>query len=74
MEHLKAVTTLHNRREVDKTIYSKAINAIGPRATPIQSHGERPSMSVKNSEEERNVKKDKSVNNEKVGGKAHEGA
>ncbi|XP_057503550.1 uncharacterized protein LOC130787104 [Actinidia eriantha] len=73
MEHLKAVTTLRSGREVDKTIYPKVTNATGLRTAPIQSHGERPSVSVEKLEEERNVKKDESVENEQVGGKAHEG-
>ncbi|GFS34944.1 hypothetical protein Acr_00g0036900 [Actinidia rufa] len=68
MEHLKAVTTLRSGREVDKTIYPKATNVMGPRVAPTLSHGERPSVS-----EERNVEKDESVENEQVGVKAHEG-
>ncbi|GFS32280.1 hypothetical protein Acr_00g0021700 [Actinidia rufa] len=68
MEYLKDVTTLRSGRQVDKTIYLKATNAIGPRAAPTLSHGKRPSVS-----EERNVEKDESVENEQVGGKTHEG-
>ncbi|GFY82758.1 hypothetical protein Acr_02g0009980 [Actinidia rufa] len=74
MEHLKVVTTLCSGREVDKTIYLKATNAIGLRVAPTPSHGEKLSVSAENLEEEINVKKDKSVKNEKVEGKAHEGA
>ncbi|XP_057487086.1 uncharacterized protein LOC130773154 [Actinidia eriantha] len=67
MEHLKAVTTLRSGREVDKT------NTTGLRAAPIPSYGERPNVSVEKLEEERNVEKDESVENDQVGGKAHEG-
>ncbi|XP_057505411.1 uncharacterized protein LOC130788662 [Actinidia eriantha] len=73
MENLKAMTTLRSGREVDKAIYPKVTNAIGLRTALIPSHGKRPSVSVDNLEEERYVEKDKSVENEQVGGKAHEG-
>ncbi|GFY88672.1 hypothetical protein Acr_06g0006120 [Actinidia rufa] len=73
MEHLKAVTTLGSGREVDKTIYPKVTNTTGLRTAPIPSYGERPNVSVEKLEEERNVEKDKSVENDQVGGKAHEG-
>ncbi|GFY82766.1 hypothetical protein Acr_02g0010060 [Actinidia rufa] len=73
MEHLKAVTTLRSGREVDKTIYPKVTNTTGLRTAPIPSYGERPNVSVEKLEEERNVEKDESVENDQVGGKAHEG-
>ncbi|GFZ10975.1 hypothetical protein Acr_22g0003730 [Actinidia rufa] len=73
MEHLKAVTTLRSGREVDKTIYPKVINTTSLRTAPIPSYGERPNVSVEKLEEETNVKKDESVENDQVGGKAHEG-
>ncbi|GFZ14160.1 hypothetical protein Acr_24g0003500 [Actinidia rufa] len=73
MEHLKAVTTLRSGREVDQTIYPKVTNTIGLRTAPIPSYGERPNVSVEKLEKERNVKKDESVENDQVGGKAHEG-
>ena len=63
MEHLKVVTTLRSGREVDKTIYPKATNARGLRAASTPSHGERPSVSAENLEEEINVEKDESVKN-----------
>ncbi|GFZ12900.1 hypothetical protein Acr_23g0012850 [Actinidia rufa] len=73
MEHLKAVTTLRSGREVDKTIYPKVTNTTGLRTAPIPSYGERPNVSVEKFEEERNVEKDESVENDQIGGKAHEG-
>ncbi|GFZ18301.1 hypothetical protein Acr_27g0000400 [Actinidia rufa] len=66
MEHLKEVTTLRSGREVDKTTYPKATNTTGLRTALIPSQSERPSVSVENL-------KDESVENEQVGGKAHEG-
>ncbi|GFZ11374.1 hypothetical protein Acr_22g0007720 [Actinidia rufa] len=54
-----------NGREVDKTIYPEATNATSLKATPTPSHGERRGEKCQ---------KDESVENEQVGGKAHEGA
>ena len=74
MEHLKSLITLCSGREVDKTIYPKATNTIGLRTALIPLHGERPNVNMRNLEEERNVEKNKSVRNEQIRGKAHEGA
>ena len=57
MKHLKVVTTLHSGKEEGKTIYPKVTNAMGPRVASTPSQGEKPSMSVENLEEERNVEK-----------------
>ena len=71
MEHLKTMTTLRSGREVNKTIYPKVTNAMGPSTALTPSHGERPSVTAENLEDERNVKKDESVENEQVEGKTH---
>ena len=59
----------HGGREVDKTIYPKATNATGLRATPTPSHGKKPSVSAENLEEEINVKKMRVSKMSKLGGK-----
>ena len=46
MEHLKTMTTLRSGREVNKTIYPKVTNAMGPSTALTPSHGERPSVSA----------------------------